>query len=397
MRHAFYSWFLFFVFLAQFSFGQEREIVAGSESDFMLVRHYTVHGTNREIGKRIAQIAKSLKIEIQPSANPLRNQLQRRYIQQNYPIHYERMLGFAEEYGIDIADSSRDLSSILYQPGRAGCSMVFYPQDRTALRHNLFSRNMDFPVDNSSIHRRKELHICARPVLFEVYPDSGYASLYLCALDLLGGVIDGMNSQGLVVALAGEADGAKGFQAEPSAEVGLNEFLILRFLLDRCKNVAEAEESLLWLKQYYSFGPLHYLIADREGKSIVFEFSRHRNQSRIVEGKGIQCLTNHLVSDPDTSNVSQESVKRLGRLEAMTKAKDKFTMGEIIAINRRVSPWMPDLRPVYPASRTLWHSLYDLDARTMRVKFYLGETPDPKNPGGIITKYSDYIQFQLEK
>jgi predicted choloylglycine hydrolase len=397
MKKSACSVFFLFVFLTQFSFGQEGEIVAGNENQFILVRHYKIRGTNREIGKEMAQIAKSMKIKMKPSASPLRNQLQSRYIRQNYPAHYERMQGAAEEFGIDITDWTRDLSVMTYQPARADCSMVFYPADHTATRHNLFSRNMDFPVDNSSIHEHKELHICSRPILFEVYPSSGYASLYLCAFDLFGGVIDGMNSEGLVVAIAGEADGVEGFQAEPSFEVGLNEFLTMRFLLDQCKNVAEAKESLLWLKQYYSFGPLHYLIADREGKSMVFEFSRHRNQTRIVEGKGIQCLTNHLVSDQDTSKVSQESVERLNRLVAMTKAKEVFTPEEIIAINGKASPWMPDLRPAYPASRTLWHSLYDLNALTMRVKFYLGETPDPKDPGRILTKYSNYIQFQLTK
>ncbi len=383
----------------QFSISQtffEEKIIAGSENDFMIVRYIKIKGTNKEIGEKIGQLAKQLKQEINSSSNHLRNKLQVKFMEFNYPIHYKRMMGVAEEYGTSLKDYSRDFSGIPYLPSRGGCSVVFYPASHTENNHNIVSRNQDFPVDYSFLQARKELHICSRPTVFEIYPDTGYSAIYICAMDLLGGVIDGMNSEGLSVAVLGESDGVKGFQPEPSSEVGLDEFLILRYLLDNCKNVEEAKECLLSVKQYYHFAPMHYMIADKEGHSFIFEFSRHRNQSRIIDGKGIQCVTNHLVSDPDTINISHESLERLNILNSLTQSKEKFSIDDLKKINSRVSPWMPDYRPAWPTSRTLWHSLYDLNSKTLTVKFYLGEQKDPKDSDRIITRYSDYIGFKFD-
>ncbi len=182
---------------------------------------------------------------------------------------------------------------------------------------------------------------------------------------------------------------------EPSVEAGLNEFQVMRYLLDNCKNVDEARESVLWLRQYYQQFSLHYLIADRGGKSFAFEFSRHRNQSHIVDGDGIQCITNHLLSNPDLSDAPQESIERLNILKSLTLARKAFSIDEIKEIQSKVTPWMPDYRPRWPTSRTLWHSLYDLDSKSMKVKFYLGEMKDPKDENRVVTKYSDYVEFRL--
>ena len=42
--------------------------------------------------------------------------------------------------------------------------------------------------------------------------------------------------------------------------------------------------------------------------------------------------------------------------------------------------------------RTLWHSLYDLDARSLDVSFYLGEENSPGRP----TRRSDFFKFRLK-
>jgi predicted choloylglycine hydrolase len=380
----------------QIQLSSAQETVAGSENDFMIVRHYKIKGTNREIGREIAKTAKNMQIEIKPISNPTRNKLQYKYIKQNYPIHYERMKGISEEFGIKMDDFTRDLSSIPYMPVRTSCSVVFYPGNHTENKHAILSRNTDMPVDNSSILNKKDLHICSRPVIFEIYPDTGYSSIYICSIDLFGGVIDGINSEGLCVACMGDGEYNSCFQPEPSSEVGINEFLILRYLLDNCKNVQEAKESLLSLKQYYSFAPMHYMIADNKGNSFVFEFSRHRNQSHIIEEKGIQCVTNHLLSEQDTTKLSKESRERLSIIKSLTQVKDAYSINEIKDINSKVSPWMPDYRSQWPSSRTLWHSIYDLDSKILTVKFYLGETKDPVDENKIITKYSDYITFKFE-
>ena len=387
---------LYLALCVQFSFGQnllEHRAIAGSDRDFLIAQYYKVQGTNREIGRTLAQIAKSLNVGIRAAPDPIRNKLQCQYFKQNYPQHYQRMLGVADEYGININDYARSASSLPYLPGQPACSVAFYPANRTAIQHNIMSRNLDMPVENNE----GRPHSCSRPILFEIHPDSGYPSIYLCLTDLLGGAVEGINSEGLSLAVLGdEVNNTDCHPVESSFEVGLNEVQIMRYLLDNCKNVEEAKESLLWLKQYYQLFRLHYLVADKEGKSFVFEFSRHRNQSRIVEGEGIQCVTNHLLSNPDLADAPPESIERLDILKSLTVSRRVFILDEIKENHSKVTPWMPDYRPKWPTSRTLWHSIYDLDSKSMKVKFYLGEAKDPKDESRVVTKYSDYVEFKLK-
>jgi predicted choloylglycine hydrolase len=211
----------------------------------------------------------------------------------------------------------------------------------------------------------------------------------------LCGVFDGINSQGLSVAVLGDGIYNDGSQPEPANGIGLHELQIMRYLLDNCKNVNEAKEALLYLKQYYSYAPLHYIIADNEGHSFLFEFSRVRNRSAIIDGAGIQCMTNHLISGQQPGKTPEESKRRLALLDSLTSIKSRYSLDDIKEINSHVSPLMPDNHPVYPPSRTLWHSIYDLNSKSLSIKFYMGETKDAKDESKIIVKYSDYIELHL--
>ena len=100
-----------------------------------------------------------------------------------------------------------DASLLPYNlPERFGCSVVFYPGASSASGHATLSRNYDFstapwtelagPAAYEPDRRNAE-----DPYVIEVYPDTGYASLFLTAYELLGSSLDGINSEGLTVAL----------------------------------------------------------------------------------------------------------------------------------------------------------------------------------------------------
>ena len=57
----------------------EISVVAGSEQDFMMVRHVKISGTNYQIGREIAKLAQSDGIELTPSGDPLKNKVQLSY------------------------------------------------------------------------------------------------------------------------------------------------------------------------------------------------------------------------------------------------------------------------------------------------------------------------------
>jgi predicted choloylglycine hydrolase len=383
----------------------KESVIAGGPDQFAEVRHVFLKGSNFQIGQKIGEIAKKDGIEINPSENKILNRAKRKYMAQNYPILYERMKGIASVYGLDIEDDSYDLTGLFQSLGLPpGCSVVFYPGEHTANGHNILSRNYDFTTGNiQGKHPSEgELPIMARPILFEIHPDQGYSSLCLCAFDYLGGVLDGINSEGLVVSILAEEESLQKVGREPGDEVGMHELMSMRYLLDNCQNVEEAKGALLSLKHYYSFIPCHYIVADQSGKSFIFEFSPNRNRSYIMDGDGPQCITNHLVSHHKTiEELSEEdpgsSFSRFMTLQEAVGAEKEFSLEQIAAINARVAvpPYIPGNKE-YAPGRTLWYAQYEIDNRSLTVKFYLGEKPDPEDEGKVLLTYSSPQTFKLE-
>ena len=373
-------------------------IVAGSTDAYMEVRHIVLKGSNYAIGKKIAEIALEHNIQLNPRGDPVRNKVQRAYMEKNYPIYSERMKGIADGFGVSFDNNEYDLSFLSQYPSsRPGCSVVFYPGTFTENGHGVLSRNYDFTTGTFQGRRPQEdeMAVMSRPYIFEMYPDQGYASLSLCAFDLLGGVLDGINSEGLAVAILADDETLLHYDREPFTGVGLHELMCMRYILDTCKDVGEAKEALFYAKHYYSFIPCHYMIADKNGDSFVFEFSSIRNAAHCVDGQGPQWVTNHLLSKyPSMDQFPEESMidsfERYRTLHDAIHGRSRFSLGDMKAINAAVaSTDMDSQNPEYAPHRTLWHSLYDLQKRRLQAKFYLGESAE-----GI--QYSEYINLQLE-
>lgn len=384
----------------------EEKLVAGGPDHFMAVRHVILRGSNFKIGRMIAEIAQQDNIRFIRFRDPLLNRVRRSYLSKNYPIFYERMKGVADALGFDVEDDAYDFSGIsqynVIPP--VSCSVVFYPGESTQEGHGILSRNFDFTIGTirGKNPREGEMRAVSKPYIFEMYPDRGYASLAICAFDLMGGVLDGVNSEGLAVAILAEEESIRKYGLEPATGVGIHELLSMRYLLDNCKDVDEAKEAMLYLKHYYGFIPCHYIIADRSGRSFIFEFSGTRNRSHIIDGDGPQCVTNHPVAkyrSPEEMPEEEDemsSYTRFRTLHTAVKAKNKFTLDELKSINFRVAvPPYVSTRPDYAPPRTLWHALYDTERRSLSVKFYLGERPDPEDEKKVIFQYSDYLDFQL--
>ncbi|UCH95085.1 MAG: linear amide C-N hydrolase [Candidatus Aminicenantes bacterium] len=380
----------------------QETVVAGSTGDFMLVRHIMIKGCNYEIGKKIAEIAKKDQGQVLPVSDTLKNRVRRLYIKKNYPTFYERMRGVAAGFGLDVEDDRYDFTALSQGPANPGCSVVYYPPGVTENKHGILSRNYDFTTGNFQGRRLKpgQLSATARPIVFEIYPDNGYPSLFICAYDMLGGVIDGINWEGLTVAILAEEESMQKGAYEPGAnEVGLHELASMRYLLDHCKNVKEAKEAMLALKHYYSFIPCHYIIADKNGDSFIFEFSPARNKTFIIDGKGPQCITNHMVAlhpHPHQLPVGN-SFERFRTLYNATTSEKTFSLSRIKSINASVAvhPYFP-ADPGQAPGRTLWHALYDTHEKSLSVKFYLGETTDSGDNKKIRLRYSAYLHFQLK-
>ncbi|MFC2164990.1 C45 family autoproteolytic acyltransferase/hydrolase [Acidobacteriota bacterium] len=379
-------------------------VIAGSPEHFAEVRHVVLKGTNFEIGKKLAEVAQRHGTQIASFGDPLLNRVKRKYMKNNYSIMHERMRGVAATYGLDFDDDAYDFTNLPYNlSGIPGCSVVFYPKDYSKNGHNILSRNYDFSTGNiqGRYPEGEVLPVMSRPYLIEMYPDRGYPSIALHCFDLLSGLIDGINSEGLTVAILAESESVSKVGREGSNEVGMAELSAMRYLLDNCKNVEEAKEAMLTLKHFYGFIPCHYIIADQSGKSFIFEFSPNRNRSYIIDGQGPQCITNHLVfHHPEIGDVSDknpgDSLRRFKTLGDATSEKKKYTLEEMEAINNRVAVApSSSSHPEYAPGRTLWYAQYDLDELTLTVRFYLREKPDPNDESKMICEYSKPQTFKL--
>lgn len=376
-------------------------LLAGGVGDFMTVRHLRLQGTQCEIGVRLAEFARDeLGVRKVPWTNPLMTRAQRSFMAKNWPAHFARMQGAAAAFQADLNDDRLDFSFLSYDSGIPGCSCVYYPGRRTADGHSLLSRNFDYSlgghadlpwadsaftraIEKTEAGKPESRPYVGRPFLLETHPDIGYPVLGMCAFDLLGMLTDGINSEGLAVALLNDGETINSPLYEPfgSNGVGLSEGFIPRFVLETCSNADEALLALLTVKQYYASGPCHYLIGDRHGRGFVWEYSSIRNRHHIIEcGDKPLAVTNHLLYPHQIPNEEDraDSLRRLREVNArLEKSGEKFAREHIHEISRCVEATQQIGEGQYVSAthpgRTLWRALYDLDAQAVDIDFFLGE------------------------
>ena len=202
-------------------------------------------------------------------------------------------------------------------------------------------------------------------------------------MDVIG-AMDGVNEAGLAVALLADNESPN---PEPTGgpQVGLAEQQIVRYLLDTCATVEEAKEALLMAKQYYFFVPCHFVVAERSGRSFVWEHSAGHNREAIVEADrftgGRTVCTNHLLhTRHDLTDLPAEdgalgtaafTYSRWKALHASTSAGAIVDRDDIRDTFRSVAFAAP-----IEGARTFWHALYDVEDRSMEVSFYLHDLGD---------------------
>lgn len=370
-------------------------VVAGSEGDYMIARHIRLRGPNRAVGHDLAQIAATRHGSKAEATESIAAKARQLFYQRNHPEHWERSIGAAEALGLSADETEVDITQVGFNmdPG-VGCSVVYYPGSSTQAGSPVLSRNFDFSTGTindmvGAPPNPKNRPMLADPYIVEAYPDKGYPSLYISAYDLLGGCVDGINSEGLCVALLADDYSMNTYGLEPAeSPVGLGVLQVGRYLLDHCRTVEEAKVALKAAKQYYTIIPCHYIIGDADGNSCVWEYSHMHNNEYITDGKGKpQTVTNHpLFLEESQATQFPESFGRRKRMQdEIALAGDKLSLDQIKYTNACVAAANP-----HYSGRTIWHSLYNCAERSMQVSFYLGDD----NSG--VPRRSDYLTFQLK-
>jgi penicillin V acylase-like amidase (Ntn superfamily) len=386
---------------------QEDRVIAGGPNDSLEVRHLVLRGTNEEIGRALAELARERHgAGLEPAKDPLSVRAQRQFLERNDPILLERMRGVAAAFGKSIEDDSWDFSTLGFTQLRAGCSIAHLPPSSTRDKKSVVSRDYDFTTGalDFGFLPPGMLHPTARPYLLELHPDRGYASIAMVAYDLLSGVLDGINSEGLTVTLAMDNTIFSELHPEPtvSPAVGLGELQTLRLLLDTCATVAEAKQALLVSKQYYQYVPVHYLIADRSGDAFVWEYSEAHNKEYFIDGAGEPLVMTNFTMHKELENGKAPSAeKSRATCKRYAYLRDKLAAGNldddaIRGIHKNVDAQMSQAAdPSRPPERTFWHAFYYPEDRRVRISYYLGEEPYPGNERLVRQIRSEYLEFRL--
>jgi len=387
---------------------QEDRVIAGGPDDSLEVRHLVLRGTNEQIGRALGEIAKE-RYGVRPdaAANPVEARAQRTFLERNDSILLDRMRGVAAAFGKSVDEDGWDFTSLGFTDLKAGCSVAHLPPSSTANGKSVVSRDYDFTTGalNWGVLPPGMLHPTARPYLLELHPDRGYASIAMVAYDLLSGVLDGINSEGLTVTLAMDDELFSKFRVEPTHDpaVGLGELQTLRLLLDTCATVEEAKQALLATKQYYQYVPVHYLVADRNGHAFVWEYSESHNQEYVIEDPGQPLvMTNFTLHKqledgmPPSAEKAKPVCKRYAYLReklATGKLDDKTIRGFHQSVDAQMSQAAD---PSRPPVRTFWHAFYYPEDRKVRLSYYLRDEPYPGDERLVRPIRTDYLEFRLE-
>jgi hypothetical protein len=362
--------------------------VAGSGDDFQLVHHLTLTGSHFEIGRALTEEARRLGWSPMP-VDPVVGRARRTWFERHWPQHHARMDGAAAALGLDPDQDELALDGLSYIPEGSGCSALWIPPSAADDGHGRVGRNYDFfPTTTSEIMggtpRPGELPMASRPYVITTVPGEGLSTTVITMNDL-DGCMDGINSAGLAVMLL-IADFESAAPPESFApQVGLASVQLPRFLVETCENVDQAKQALLGAKHYDYGMPLHYLVADANGRAFVWERGRDGSEHIVDFGDGPLCVTNHLLHrNPDPMNLPADGPASFGtfaRLRTLYERSKGATLSRqdlrdsLRAVEQAEDPAVP--------FRTLWSSVFDTADRTLSARFYLGD-------GG---RYSEELVF----
>ena len=161
----------------------------------------------------------------------------------------------------------------------------------------LFGRNFDFPANPA--------------LLLYTQPSDDYRSVSMVDLGYFGFSMehlpekssindfleapympfDGMNEKGLIVGMAAVPYG-EGTEDPDLVDIG--EIAAIRLMLDYAADVEEALELLRGYNVMMLEPPVHYLIADASGDSVIVEFIG--GEMHVINGESYQLVTNFIVT-----------------------------------------------------------------------------------------------------
>ncbi len=399
-------------------------VVQKTGGNYQEVRHIVLRGTNQEIGKSIAQLSKEYYQATPLQFPDLASKTSRNsFIHQNFPQMAARQRAVEAYYGWGSNDL-HDSSALWYDIQPVNCSAVFFPKTVTANGHSFQARDMDFyTVDIKEFSTGipgKGNKLFSRNFVLETYPqDGGFATMVVGTFDLLNGVYDGFNEQGLTISglvdqeLANEKGAIVDF-SQMMTKNGISYMQMVRLILESARTVADVPQIVSNLSVYFPLDGIHFMIGDRNGNSIILEFYKTNPMDAnspmtyiVIPQSSTKpaIMTNHSIRkypDPSTfptppSTAPYDTFYRYMRLynylqasvfHCYTPDDGLYAMSLVYGYANDASEGAAKPFPV----RTIWSLVMDVDDLSLKIKFYTFSNDAKKTP-----LFTDAFTFKLQK
>ena len=397
---------------------KDEALIPDATENFQEIRHLVLRGSNRDIGRTLAEIARrDLGVsKLAKYADSTYGEARRIYLKDNFAALYERSLGVADAFGLAEDDTNFDTTTLPYDLGSLACSSVCYPPNTTANGHTLLSRNMEW-YTVSALELLTGKKDPQAPVMgkhgfiAEFYPHGGYASMQTTFMEFLNFPFDGINEHGLsATALVDQQGRGEPIPGVGGHDAGLSTMHVISLLMAQCKTVREAKLMILRQRIFFPVEALHWVISDPTGASTIFEADSRTGEYVFVDGNEgkPQVCTNHAVhlyptpaSFPQTDpKANYNTFNRFRTLQdAVDSHQDKFTVDDCFQIMSKVYGATDDAEEAgahnpYPI-RTLWTLVMDLTDRTIYIKYYLRDANKIEGTKDVNLLLTDPIKIRL--
>jgi predicted choloylglycine hydrolase len=314
-------------------------------------------GTGREIGRSLGRWLRESRPEaagsligaaFEPRAKGFRGMDElARLCETACPGMVEEIEGFAEALGVA---SDRVAFWAWTSLKGANCSHAAVSPAMSATGTPLVMRSYEWRPDQD------DLTLCVTK------KEGAYA--HIGCSSLVFGRMDGMNEKGLSVTMSGGM--AAGLPHEWNYRKGLNFWVALRGMLERC---ADSGEALSFLRACVPTGNHCFIVADSKGKAVLAEMSGGELATREMGGEGYIAEANHFTLPGMAERNKHDfilagSVPRLAYIgKAISGALPRVTPGDLKELlkgeapNGCFGPWYSE------GFGTLWASVFDLGAR----------------------------------
>lgn len=216
-------------------------------------------------------------------------------VKRHFPDILEEIRGFAEGSQLNHDQLGAFIMTVGASEPPKRCS-IFAVADGSKI---MFGRNYDFYY---RVKKYTESYLSA--------PKGGYMSLG--NTDIFVGREDGVNENGLAIGVASVSS--------ETVVPGFSLALAVRYVLDKCKDVHEAEE---FLTKVRFLTANNYLLADKGGNMVVVEASPEKASVRTQnEDRKFIVATNHYVSGEMQAleNLEKRPPDSVKRYETITRA-----------------------------------------------------------------------------